>query len=414
MFINNRDKVLELIDILTVIVGHVSTEYVYRGESECHDYVSSSLYRELYEIDNQFFDIKEAQQRQLDQAKQFTKETNDLAILAEIQHRGGKTNLIDFTTDLNIALFFACKFSPDIDGRIILLDGLESEDYTIHRAVHPSNMADVQKSVFVIPKKGYINESDVIVYPIPHELKVGVLDYLEAMHGITLATVYNDISGFIRHQREFQDHEAEFYAGQRSLNENDFDKAIAHLTTYIEHPATLWQRGRAYYLRGITHYILRRYTEAMQDLKNFNSRQWGGKPELPADIRKFFDKQIQMEEEERERHSLSQVNEEAPGVIHRVRLDARDPHGNFVDGVTFMLLSEYGYSYRNTIFEKILVTVPSPCVEGKWRYWFNKDGYQGFNAMEVTWGEPFTLTMQPKGRNAHLPQVTLDITYTTQ
>ena len=154
----------------------------------------------------------EAQRRQLDHAKQFTKETDELRVLAEIQHRGGKTNLIDFTTDLNVALFFACMFSPDIDGRIIFLPHQQWDEYTIRRAVQPSNMADAQKSVFVVPKKGYINDSDVIVYPIPHGLKTDILQYLETMHGITMATVYNDISGFIRHQKEFQDHEAEFYA----------------------------------------------------------------------------------------------------------------------------------------------------------------------------------------------------------
>ena len=47
-------------------------------------------------------------------------ETTDFEILTEIQHYGGKTNLIDFTTDYFIALFFACDGHHDKKGRIIL------------------------------------------------------------------------------------------------------------------------------------------------------------------------------------------------------------------------------------------------------------------------------------------------------
>ena len=39
-------------------------------------------------------------------------ESVDFEILTELQHYGGKTNLIDFTTDYLIALFFACDGSP--------------------------------------------------------------------------------------------------------------------------------------------------------------------------------------------------------------------------------------------------------------------------------------------------------------
>ena len=106
----NRDKVIQLINTLSLLVGGIDN-FVYRGESKCFETISSSLYRHLYELNSEHFDIMDAQRRQLDFARQFTEETDELALLAEIQHRGGNTNLIDFTTDLNIALFFACIFS---------------------------------------------------------------------------------------------------------------------------------------------------------------------------------------------------------------------------------------------------------------------------------------------------------------
>ena len=49
-------------------------------------------------------------------AEESAEETKDFEILTEIQHYGGKTNLIDFTMDYFIALFFACDGRYDEDG----------------------------------------------------------------------------------------------------------------------------------------------------------------------------------------------------------------------------------------------------------------------------------------------------------
>ena len=54
-----------------------------------------------------------------------TEYTIDFEILTEIQHYEGKTNLIDFSTDYFIALFFACDGSPDEDGRVILQKSIQ-------------------------------------------------------------------------------------------------------------------------------------------------------------------------------------------------------------------------------------------------------------------------------------------------
>ena len=405
--------VFELVHVITSLASSQGG-YIFRGESECYASISSSLYRELYEIDIEHFDIMEAQRRQLEHARQFIKETEDLKVLAEIQHRGGKTNLIDFTTDLNIALFFACRFSGDSDGRVILLPQQEWPDYTITRAVQPSAMADAQKSMFVIPRNGYIDDLDVIVVPVPRELKVDILQHLKNTYGITIGTVYNDISGFIRHQKEFRDHEAEFYAGQRTLREHDFDKALAHLTIYLEHPATLWRRSQAYYLRGIAHLNMGRLSEAIEDFKSYDRRKWDGKPEPPREIRELIDSANQREEEERKSQSSSQVNEEAPHFIPRIHLDSLCPMGNLVDGIMFRILSEYGYSYVQAMTgERLVITVPSPCAAGRWWCWFNKNGYIGINAMKIVWGNQFMVTMQPKGENSKLSEVTIKCTYTS-
>lgn len=55
------------------------------------------------------------------EAKEYTDKTNKFEILTELQHYGGNTNLIDFTTDALVAIFFACDGEPEKTGRVILL-----------------------------------------------------------------------------------------------------------------------------------------------------------------------------------------------------------------------------------------------------------------------------------------------------
>ena len=50
------------------------------------------------------------------------KKIPDFERLSILQHLGAATGFIDFTTDLNVALWFACKDSHYIDGEIIIID----------------------------------------------------------------------------------------------------------------------------------------------------------------------------------------------------------------------------------------------------------------------------------------------------
>ena len=84
-------------------------DYIYRGEPEHYKKVSSSLYRKYSDIDAEHFDIEVFQDEMLEAAKGYTSETKEFEILTELQHYGGATNLIDFTTDYLIAFFFACR-----------------------------------------------------------------------------------------------------------------------------------------------------------------------------------------------------------------------------------------------------------------------------------------------------------------
>ena len=63
-------------------------DYIYRGEPECYEKVSSSLYRE-YGVESEYFDIEVVQEEILNEAKKYTHETDEFEILTQLQHFGG-------------------------------------------------------------------------------------------------------------------------------------------------------------------------------------------------------------------------------------------------------------------------------------------------------------------------------------
>ena len=101
-----------------------NSDYIYRGEPECYPKISSTLYRELEEskIENPERIVEKVQEAELAEAKKYISERDQFELLTQLQHFGGKTNLIDFTTDYYTALFFACNGYPDENSRIILQD----------------------------------------------------------------------------------------------------------------------------------------------------------------------------------------------------------------------------------------------------------------------------------------------------
>ncbi len=224
--------------------------YIYRGEPEHYEKVSSSLYREHPEIETEHFDIEIIQNEIIEAAKRYTSETDDFEILTELQHYGGATNLIDFTSDFHIALFFSCDGSEflDKDGRVILLQKTKRINEQVEIPQNPRNRVIVQKSIFVRPPEGFIKLDHVI--NIPKDLKLPMLNHLRKYHGISTETIYNDLHGFIRYQSVHQSAYAEFYAGLTCQNKEDYPKAIKHYDKAIELNPQMVQaynnRGNAY------------------------------------------------------------------------------------------------------------------------------------------------------------------------
>ena len=171
---------------------------LYRGEPECYAIVSSGLYRAWSDSENEAFKIGRMEQEIVERARHYTTLADDEEILAEIQHFGGATNLLDFTDDYLIALFFASVKNEGADGRVVLH---WPDLKTVIRPKHTNNRVVFQKSVFVRPRRGFIvpdaREGTVVV---SGDLKVSILTFLERFHGISERSVYNDMHGYIRNQ----------------------------------------------------------------------------------------------------------------------------------------------------------------------------------------------------------------------
>lgn len=254
------DDLGEVLEVITNLARRAAAgDYIFRGEPQCYPEVSSSLYRELpATLRGQ---VEAVQEVRLLEARQFTAEPDDFEILTELQHYGGKTNLIDFTTDYLVALFFACDGLPDEDGRVVLLEASEMIDREyIWPPRTPVNRVVAQKSIFVEHPLGFV-EPDAVVN-IPHGLKVFLLEYLSSCHDISAISIYNDLHGFIRYRALHHDSLAEFSAGLTCEQSGDYQGAIDHYTKSLERNP---QFAIAYNNRGVSYHKKGDYQQAIQD-----------------------------------------------------------------------------------------------------------------------------------------------------
>ena len=249
---SERNTKFILKKINEIVERSAGGKYIFRGEPKRYKKVTSTLYRQYKKaIDSEHFDIEVVQEEMLQEAERYKGAPSKLEILTELQHYGGRTNLVDFTTDFLIALFFACDGHPKKDGRVILLRR-ESVKGQLREPHHPKNRVISQKSVFVQPPKGFVEPNDVVL--IPRDLKQPTLNHLEKYHGISAATIYNDLHGFIATQRIHKSAYTEFFRGLTYQKREDHKKAIRHYTKSIElnpnHTGTYNNRGIIYLKEG--------------------------------------------------------------------------------------------------------------------------------------------------------------------
>lgn len=210
-----RSKIREIAD------KSVHGGYIYRGEAKWYPKVCSGLYRPYLRSKIEAPDIMGSQNVILEKVRTYLPEISDLGddeILTQLQHYGCRTNLIDFTSDYLIALFFACEDLDLQDGRVILLrrEPPSCATYRVIKTLRTGNRVESQKSILVESTTGFVKPDCVVV--IPKDLKWHMRDFLKRCHDISTERIYNDIHGFIE-RAEILPHALEFYQAERAREE---------------------------------------------------------------------------------------------------------------------------------------------------------------------------------------------------
>lgn len=287
-------------------------EYIYRGEAEYHEKVCSGLYRDYVKVkpkkckcedaeeiaetedveeipetkdEEENHDVVGSQKVILEKIKKYIPEIgkNDSEILAQLQHYGARTNLIDFTPDFLIALFFACEKANGKNGRVLLIqrpkdvkEDKEEKEIKGYTVIEPPTVIDrikLQKSLFVESTTGFIEPDKTV--DIPRDLKVPILTYIEKHHAISREYVYNDIHGFIKSE-DIETHWLEYHKGwskkekemKKELENQDFSKAIdcykAALKVESEFPEAYSELGQIYSQKSEYNISIENYNKAIE------------------------------------------------------------------------------------------------------------------------------------------------------
>ena len=206
--------------------------FLYRGLADAGWEVESSAYRRIRKSEDlssktvPAVTFKNYTDRLLDEAglqgfrERQDRRFSDLELLAELQHFGAATCLIDFTTSALIALWFACQEEEgNPPGKVVAMatDSIErfstiryeDLDKPIKEFLNqgklwkwePSGLNNrivAQQSVFVFGE-GRIEKSHYEEITIAADCKKDIVETLEKSFGIRGPKLFNDLAGFARH-----------------------------------------------------------------------------------------------------------------------------------------------------------------------------------------------------------------------
>jgi len=324
-----------LIELSKRTSANASGTYVYRGQENADWGVESAAYRRLENMSESFADehfINYHEKKIIEPARmnghgfQNGREVSDLELLAELQHYGAATCLIDFTHDFLVALWFACRAykgeeKTKQDGKVFILNindaqifssleqddmgnkieailnfhtrkkAEESEEATLHGegpsywywSPHGMNQRILrQNSLFVFGKSKIADEHTTKNILVRKQDKEEILKELKIL-GITRESLFRDMSGFASSQGHNEPPAPRHYptmhyykAGNEALQKGKpekakhlYSEAIAHSSDSAEdHYIT-----EAYYNRGLTEFALGNYDAAKENYEEVIQRQ---------------------------------------------------------------------------------------------------------------------------------------------
>ena len=275
-------------------------DYVFRGVPNETYRIQASAYRRPKEENRNFKKFLEINKELIEQAtlrgydERNGRKLKDLEILAELQHFGAATCLIDFTYNALVALWFACQ--PDSktqdserqpNGKVSavfnkptrfteiksdLLSGtidrfLQDTDNPQLYHWQPrqqNNRIIAQQSIFLFGDYEFDADGECII---AEKRKKSILDKLKRASGITEAMLFPDFDGFAWLRREdieykqLLDYEYRERAHRR-FQDGKYKEAIADYDLAIDLDPDY---AEAYYRRGLAKQSLEQYEAAIID-----------------------------------------------------------------------------------------------------------------------------------------------------
>ena len=278
--------------------------YLFRGVSKDTYKMEASAYRRLPEADrnnpNKLLKINQElinRARLLGHDQQDGHRLSDLELLAELQHFGAATCLIDFTRNALIALWFACQQSASgaangkvvavraddpvrfktIDAKMVEkkeIDHFFKEEESGKSPLYQwqpkqlNNRVIAQQSVFILGGSQVEVAAGCVI------LKSGkseILHALDSSASITEASIYPDFDGFARlhaQNKPYIEPNVQGYLARGLLAEmeNNFDDAITYYSEVISLQPDSFILADALVARGSAYANKREYDSALTDL----------------------------------------------------------------------------------------------------------------------------------------------------
>ena len=204
--------------ILEILNATKGERCIFRGESVIYPgSISSSLYRQLKRENATTKNIqrllKKRQNELIERIRSRTSKIGgDLEKLVASQHYGAKTNLLDFTENVFVALFFACWRDENEDGRVVIKHRRVFYELATEKDMFPDEKialmvpperyrrAADQNTVLLHAPKGFLSITEDETVLIRKEWKKEILELLENVHNISYETIFDDIEGVIERQ----------------------------------------------------------------------------------------------------------------------------------------------------------------------------------------------------------------------
>ena len=290
-------------------------EYLFRGVAkDCYKIEASACRRlpegqkdnpaRLLKVNQEL--IKDARGQGHDQKN--GRQLPDLELLAELQHFGAATCLIDFSRNALIALWFACQqgsAEKETNGKVFAVPDIvslkevtpdliaERIDYFFksdRQGQYPlykwkpklqNNRIIAQHSTFVLGGDQIEAEVECVIM---QSSKQAILKSLSQLSDITEASMFPDFDGFARlhaHNKPYIEPDARDHLqhGIEAYQRRELDDAIAYYTKAIElNPADISITSPAYYNCGLAYYgkgeierAIVDYTRAIELNPNFDA-----------------------------------------------------------------------------------------------------------------------------------------------